>query len=603
MPYPTTIVEIAFSNGPYDATPTWVDVTSDVREVTTRRGRSDEYQNFEAGTATVVLDNRARKYDPINTAGTYYGQLVPKKQIRVRATTTSTFAVFQGYIKGWPVSMTDAGFDSTVTIECYDALGLLATEEMPNDVADKYIRSLSPRHYYPLTDPIDPLDFSATRLQDFGSAPMPLSPTPNVRTSNAPGLALGLPDTCVSLSETEFIEGWYGSGPIQAATAQTITEWFQLASGTENFIFSEYGVGHEMTIAFEKTTQELDVRTYNTTTERQYNATVYLDEFQPHHIAVVTASDATVTAVYIDGIALTMTLTASGVWAEFQSEFFAVTPGRKQQAAIWTRALTAAEIQTIYRLGQATLTETTSARFTRLIGYTSYPTAKTTVGTTVATVAEISVGGPSITTELQLLTDSEGGNLYVTKDGTIKMTGRYDFAAGTSLTSQATFGGAGIGIGTQLDYAIDSENMRNTLAVGFTGDATVTVTNATSVTAYGTMGGSWSTQLSTSQDAEALGNLLIGFSKDTALVVSPIDINVEASTANWTTILGLELLDRITVNIVPRTGSSTTVLQLLQSIEHRITPGQWTTTINGSVRFTNPFIIGTSLLGGTDLIV
>jgi hypothetical protein len=218
-------------------------------------------------------------------------------------------------------------------------------------------------------------------------------------------------------------------------------------------------------------------------------------------------------------------------------------------------------------------------------------------------VAEISVGGPSITTELQLLTDSEGGNLYVTKDGTIKMTGRYDFAAGTSLTSQATFGGAGIGIGTQLDYAIDSENMRNTLAVGFTGDATVTVTNATSVTAYGTMGGSWSTQLSTSQDAEALGNLLIGFSKDTALVVSPIDINVEASTANWTTILGLELLDRITVNIVPRTGSSTTVLQLLQSIEHRITPGQWTTTINGSVRFTNPFIIGTSLLGGTDLIV
>jgi hypothetical protein len=602
MPYPTTIVEIAFSNGPYDPTPTWVPVTTDVREVTIRRGRSDEYQNFETGTATVVLDNRARTYDPINTASTYNGQLLPKKQIRISATTSSTVEVFQGYIKGWPVSMTAAGFDSTVTIECYDALGLLATEEMPNDVADKYIRSLNPRHYYPLTDPIDPLNFSATQMQDFGSAPMPLSPTPNVRTSNAPGLAVGLPDTCVSLSETEFIEGWYGSGPIQAATAQTITEWFQLASGTENFIFSLYGVGHEMTIGFEKTTQQLDIRTYNTTTERQYNATVYLDEFQPHHIGVVTASDATVTAVYIDGIALTMTLTASGPWTEFQSEFFAVAPGRKQQAAIWTSALTAAQIQTIYRLGQATLTETTSARFTRLIGYTSYPTAKTTAGNTVATVAEISVGGPSITTELQLLADSEGGNLYVTKDGTIKMTGRYDFAAGTSITSQATFGGAGIGIGTEMDYTIDAENMRNTLAVGFTGDATVTVTDTTSVDAYGTMGGSWPTQLSSSQDAQTLGNLLVGFSKNTALVVSPIDVNVEASTANWTTILGLELLDRITLNIVPRTGSSTTVPQLLQSIEHNITPGQWTTTINGSVRFTNVFIIGTSLIGGTDLI-
>lgn len=603
MPYPTTIVEIAFSNGPYDATPTWVDVTSDVREVTTRRGRSDEYQNFEAGTATVVLDNRARKYDPINTAGTYYANLLPKKQIRIRATTTSTVAVFQGYIKGWPVSMTDAGFDSTVTIECYDALGLLATEEMPNDVADKYIRSLSPRHYWPLTDPIDPLNISTTQLQDFGSSPQALTAPVTVRTSNAPGLAVGLPDTSVGLSETEYIEGWYFQTVPTSATAQTITEWFQLGSGDVNFIFMRYGVGHEVEAAYDKTTNLLYLYTYDGSNQRIYTSTSYIDEFQPHHLAIVTASNGTVTACYVDGIAETMTLDTTTAWTDPLYEIFAVTPGRHQQAAVWTSALTAAQIQTIYRLGQATLTETTSNRFTRLIGYTSYPTAKTSVGTTVGTVSEISAGGPSITTELQLLADSEGGNLYVTKDGTIKMTGRFDFAAGTSLTSQATFGGAGIGIGTELDYTIDSDNMRNTLAVGFTGDATVTVTNTTSVAAYGTMGGSWPTQLSSSQDAQALGNMLVGFSKDTALVLSPIDVNVEASTANWTTILGLELLDRITVNIVPRTGSSTTVKQLLQSIEHRITPGQWTTTINGSVRFTNPFILGSSLLGGTDLIV
>jgi len=42
--------------------------------------------------------------------------------------------------------------------------------------------------------------------------------------------------------------------------------------------------------------------------------------------------------------------------------------------------------------------------------------------------------------------------------------------------------------------------------------------------------------------------------------------------------------------------------QILQSIEHTITPDRWITTINGSVRFTNVFTIGTSLIGGTDLI-
>jgi hypothetical protein len=39
---------------------------------------------------------------------------------------------------------------------------------------------------------------------------------------------------------------------------------------------------------------------------------------------------------------------------------------------------------------------------------------------------------------------------------------------------------------------------------------------------------------------------------------------------------------------------------LLQSIEHRITPGTWETTINGSARYTGWFILGVSLLGSTE---
>jgi hypothetical protein len=104
-------------------------------------------------------------------------------------------------------------------------------------------------------------------------------------------------------------------------------------------------------------------------------------------------------------------------------------------------------------------------------------------------------------------------------------------------------------------------------------------------------------------DAQALGNLLVGFSGTPAVVIDPIQVNVSATDASWTTILGLELLNRITLNIVQQVGSAITQSQILQSIEHTITPDRWITTINGSVRFTNPFIIGTSLIGGTDLIV
>jgi hypothetical protein len=145
--------------------------------------------------------------------------------------------------------------------------------------------------------------------------------------------------------------------------------------------------------------------------------------------------------------------------------------------------------------------------------------------------------------------------------------------------------------------------MRNELTMGFAGEGVVELRDSASVTAYGTSGGTWTTQLSTQDQALALGNLLIGFSKDPKVVVSPVEVNVSAVAADWATILGLELLQRITLTLAPAVGSSMSFPQLVQSIEHRVVPGEWSTTLNGSVRFTNPFIIGSSLLGGPDLIL
>jgi hypothetical protein len=45
MPFPVAKVEIAFDHGPYVVSPTWTDVTSYVREMTTDRGRSDDWDN------------------------------------------------------------------------------------------------------------------------------------------------------------------------------------------------------------------------------------------------------------------------------------------------------------------------------------------------------------------------------------------------------------------------------------------------------------------------------------------------------------------------------------------------------------------------------
>jgi hypothetical protein len=82
-------VEIGFGDDPGTAVgaTTWTDVTSDAIDVTINRGRQQELNQFGAGTATVILDNRSRRYDPSYTgAGApYNGNIKPMRRLRVTA--------------------------------------------------------------------------------------------------------------------------------------------------------------------------------------------------------------------------------------------------------------------------------------------------------------------------------------------------------------------------------------------------------------------------------------------------------------------------------------------------------------------------------------
>lgn len=605
MAFPTTQVYIAFNDGPYVASPTWTEVTTYVRQINTQRGRQNELSDFESGNATVVLDNRSRIFDPFYTSGTYYGKLLPRRQIKIEATISSVvYPVFRGFIEGWPVSITDAGYDTTVTVQCFDALGLLADEEMPDDISSTYILSLSPRHYWPLDDPIDPEDFATDQLRDLGSSPQPLLPLATFRTANGPGQAPALPNTSLQVSEATTSLGWGYVGQIQSATDFSVVGWYSTNPQDSTSFFMSAVAGTTVDFGYFTATSAFRVTTIGKTAYTYYNATLAIDTSVPHHFAVNVNAGGTIDSAYIDGQALTLVVDTSGLFNYSVPEYYYTRSGQRQQSAVWFRKLTATEIKTIYRLGRGLLTEGTVDRFNRVIGYTPFPASLTSTPSTSysATLAEISTGGPPVTDELQTISDSEGGNLFVSRNGTLTLTSRSAIFQGTSLTSQATFGGAGISIGTELTYRLDANNLRNTLAVGYSGDGSLEVSNSASITAYGTAGGSWSTQLSSAQDAETLGNLLVGFSATPAVVIDPIQVNVSASDASWTTILGLELLNRITLNIVQQVGSTITQSQILQSIEHTITPDRWITTINGSVRFTNVFTIGTSLIGGPDLI-
>lgn len=124
----TLSVEFSPTTRPLE-TPVWVEVASLIREgsgLQIRRGRSSELDRFQAGKCSFTLDNRDLLFDPSNTSGTYYGQLLPMRRVRVRATYSAvTYDLFEGFILGWPQSYDLGDNDAVVQVEAVDAFEIL----------------------------------------------------------------------------------------------------------------------------------------------------------------------------------------------------------------------------------------------------------------------------------------------------------------------------------------------------------------------------------------------------------------------------------------------------------------------------------------------
>ncbi len=160
MTLPVLKVEIDFANGPSfsyplilndvafglldvgtlgDAPADLVDISSQVMRCSIRRGRNRILANFEAGTATVTLNDPDSDFNPQNASGPYFGKLIPLRKIRIYAETvvdgnTIEVNLFSGYITSY-----DTGFysgvytTSTVVLQCVDGFRLLNNVSTPQD--------------------------------------------------------------------------------------------------------------------------------------------------------------------------------------------------------------------------------------------------------------------------------------------------------------------------------------------------------------------------------------------------------------------------------------------------------------------------------------
>lgn len=110
------------------------DITADVRYMELRTpSRSRLQQTWEPGTLRFVLDNSTRKYDPLNSAGPYFGKIKPTKYLQLwfDCAATSQTSQFVGYTDKFILDYDQSNKDATVTVTCLDPLGMCAFGAIP----------------------------------------------------------------------------------------------------------------------------------------------------------------------------------------------------------------------------------------------------------------------------------------------------------------------------------------------------------------------------------------------------------------------------------------------------------------------------------------
>lgn len=208
---------------------------------------------------------------------------------------------------------------------------------------------------------------------------------------------------------------------------------------------------------------------------------------------------------------------------------------------------------------------TTGARVTLILDGIGWPAGDRVIATGDSTVQETDLGG-NVLGELQLVQDTELGELYVNRTGKAVFRNRQAMISQPrSNTSQATFGDGGLAATGEIPYAdvatsTGADSMANRVSITRAGGTVQTVENSVSVSRY--LAKTFErTDLIMETDAEALNYA------DYVLYQYGVPrkrfTRIEFNTARlgeedtvWPALLGRELGDRVTIIRRPAGGGA-----------------------------------------------
>jgi hypothetical protein len=629
MAAPTLTVQISFVSTPLATAPTWVDVTDyvlAVNGVSIDRGRPSEFAVFSAGRCSFTLDNRDRRFDPSYSAGPYFGNLTPRKQMRVFSTYSAVdYPMFQGWVTGWPQSFPNPNENGTVTIEAIDGLAWLAKARLSSDAVYDYANTTIGS----LVGFLRTCD--GTRWVDAGvgdySARLGCGPTVNPAGSIAAGVfsnsvpfSTGAPVSDTNTWVSEAITGaagvWTASGPY------TVAFWFKTTKLATLWAGYYPTGGPNGCSIFTDSAGKISVSTEvaGVVGGTQTNTTPAIVDGLIHHFAFTATTAAVGGTIYIDGVAVPSTISGStnagfslGVLGNcYVPSVTRATgfQGQMMDVAFWNKILSASEIATFYNLSRGYLEETADVRANRILDHVGWPAAWRDITTDPESVCgQLIYNTRTSLSALQDVERTEQGRLFASKTNAITLQARYftqEVTRGNTVQVIFSDDGADAGYET-LGFEYTELDVQNDITVT-TPTYTTNSRNSTSITAVGRQSETVATLLTNSQLSADMAAGLVYQRKDPSYRSAPIRCNPGATPSLWAAILGLELGDRIRLEVTPAgVGSQHVEVMTVEQISWRLVGRvdvemQWEITVQGSPVHTGFFMIDSSSVDGPDFV-
>jgi hypothetical protein len=439
--FPTVGVEIAFATTPF-VTPTWTDVSDFVMSGDVTRGRTTELDKIRAGQCSLVLSNEDRRFDPTHTAGPYWPNVLPMRRLRIRATyDTVTYDVFNGYIDRWEQQYEHPQVAYAI-VTATDAFKVLAAKDLPSSAYATEVLADGPAYWWRLgeaasaftaRDSIQGATAHLVGAGTFGASSLISRESDGAfECADTADSGLSYPFPVVTGTDPDFTIEF-----VMRATDPTPAGQWQFSIGTSG--------GADLEVRFHDGGTQLDARVFTVGgTPYTSSETYAVGDGLIHHVAAV-VEGGTSLQLYVDGTATgaattipTLTWAPSGMTSIGNNTGFGFgLIGVLDEVAVYDQALSAARVAAhAAQVATPWNGDTSGERVERILDTIGWPAADTTIdeGDSIFSSAQLS---GSVLSYLQQAEASEGGLLFVTKDGKIRFRSRHN---GFNLDSQATFG-------------------------------------------------------------------------------------------------------------------------------------------------------------------